>query len=106
MHIRSVLPVARGAVRRLAAPRAGQWMTAGQMKIRFMSMMVSKGPLKVDERLANLVRDEVCEHTNQRTQACPLLFLGVSLLLRVKWRKKGGSTPRACLFLSALSVSV
>jgi len=80
MHFRSVLPVAQGAVRRLAAPRAGQWMTTGQMKIRFMSMMVSKGPLKVDERLANLVRDEVCEH-NYRTQARLLLFLGLSLLL-------------------------
>mmetsp|Transcript_35023 Transcript_35023/g.56554 ORF Transcript_35023/g.56554 Transcript_35023/m.56554 type:complete len:81 (-) Transcript_35023:2483-2725(-) len=71
MHFRSVLPVAQGAVRRLAAPRAGQWMTAGQMKIRFMSMMVSKGPLKVDERLANLVRDEVCEHLSHTSTPAP-----------------------------------
>ena len=63
MHFRSVLPAARGALRRVAAPRAGAWMGSGHIAVRFMSMMVDKGGLKVDERLAKLIKDDIAPGT-------------------------------------------
>ena len=50
-------------MRRLAAPRAGQWHGVGHISIRFMSIMVDKGGLKVDERLVKLVKDEIAPGT-------------------------------------------
>ena len=63
MHFRTVLPVARGALRSLAARQAGQWMGAGRMSIRFMSVMVDKGGLKVDDKLVRLVERDIAPGT-------------------------------------------
>jgi len=63
MHFRAVLPVARGALRSLAARQAGQWMGAGRMSIRFMSVMVDKGGLKVDDKLVRLVERDIAPGT-------------------------------------------
>ena len=69
MHFRAVLPVARGAIRRLSAPRAGHWFGAGHVSIRFMSLMVDKGGLKVDERLVKLVQNDIAPGTGVDPEA-------------------------------------
>ena len=50
-------------MRSLSAPRAGQWMGAGRMSIRFMSIMIDKGGLKVDDRLVKLIKDDIAPGT-------------------------------------------
>ena len=58
MHFR-VLGKAQGALRSLSSRRAGQWVGAGHMSIRFMSVMVNKGGLKVDMKLVRLVENDI-----------------------------------------------
>ena len=62
MHFR-VLGKAQGALRSLSSRRAGQWVGAGHMSIRFMSVMVNKGGLKVDSKLVRLVERDIAPGT-------------------------------------------
>jgi hypothetical protein len=61
---RADVVAARGVGRRNGdGARAGQRMGAGCMSIRFMSVMVDKGGLKVDDKLVRLVERDIAPGT-------------------------------------------